>query len=161
MRTLFLFFVCIAALRLSAPAEPAPDFTLKDPGGAEVALSSFKGKIVVIDFWATWCQACREAFGNLNAIQKDLGGKGVAVIGVDLEKARPEKVTAFVKKAGIAYTVLLDPETSTAKLYNVKGVPSLVIIDRDRNMVKMFRGLNKSTEKEIKELLAKLVENNK
>jgi cytochrome c biogenesis protein CcmG/thiol:disulfide interchange protein DsbE len=156
MRTLSLFFACVTVLCLSASPEPAPDFTLKDLGGTAVALSSLTGKIVVIDFWATWCQACREAFGNLNAIQKDLGDKGVAVIGVNLEKARPEKVTAFVKKAGIAYTVLLDPETSTAKLYNVKGVPSLVIIDRDQNMVKMFRGLNKSTEKEIKDLLAKL-----
>jgi peroxiredoxin len=72
---------------------------------------------------------------------------------VNLENAIPEKVAAFVKKAGITYTVLPDQTTSTAKLYDIKGVPSLVVIDRDLNIVKTFRGLNSSTKKEIDELL--------
>jgi cytochrome c biogenesis protein CcmG, thiol:disulfide interchange protein DsbE len=156
MRKIFLVFIFITAMCLSASPEAAPQFALKDLGGTVVTLSSLKGKIIVIDFWAIWCQACKEAFGNLNAIQKDLGDKGVAVVGVNLEKANPQKVASFVKKAGITYTVLLDPEMSTAKLYGVKGVPSLVVIDRDQNLVKIFRGLNKSTEKEIKELLGRL-----
>jgi peroxiredoxin len=80
----------------------------------------------------------------------------VTVVGVDVEKAGPEKVKAFLKKAGIAYPVLLDPEMATGKLYGLKGIPTLVVIGRDMGIVKTFRGMNKSTEKEITELLKKL-----
>jgi peroxiredoxin len=156
MRFMSPLIAGILLCAFSVSPGPAPEFSLKDLGGRTVALSSLKGKIVVIDFWAMWCQACKEAFGNLNTIQKDLGDKGVVVVGVNLEKANPQKVAAFVKKAGIGYSVLLDPETSTAKLYNVKGVPSLVVIDKNQDLVKMFRGLNKSTEKEITGLLDSL-----
>jgi len=142
----------------TAYAEPAPDFSLKDLGGAPVSLSSFKGKIVVIDFWAMWCHACKDAFGELNAINKEFSEKGVVVVGINLEKANPEKVAAFVKKAQIAYTVLPDPQSSTAKLFGVKGVPTLVVVDQKQNIVKTFRGINGSTKKEIIALLEQLVQ---
>jgi peroxiredoxin len=131
----------------------APDFTLKDLQGKDVSLSSLKGNIIVIDFWAMWCAACKEAFGELNGIQSKYGEKKLVVLGVNLENANPEKVAAFVKKAGITYTVLPDKATSTAKLFEIKGVPSLVIVDRDLNIVKTFRGLNSTTKKEVEELL--------
>jgi cytochrome c biogenesis protein CcmG, thiol:disulfide interchange protein DsbE len=140
----------------SLVAQPAPDFTLKDVGGKEVSLASFKGKIIVVDFWAMWCQACKEAFGHLNTIQKEYGEKGVVVIGVNLEKANPQKVEGFIKKAGIGYTVVLDPEAAAAKLYNVKGVPTLAVIGKDMQIVKTFRGMNKSTVKDLNDLLQKL-----
>jgi thiol-disulfide isomerase/thioredoxin len=159
MRIVTAAVAFIIAVSFSAMPGPAPDFSLKDLSGQPVVLSSLKGKTVVIDFWAMWCQACKEAFPNLNTIQKELGDKGVVVVGVNLENANPQKVAAFVKKAGIGYAVLLDPQTSTAKLYNVKGVPSLAVIDKDQNLVKMFRGLNKSTEKEITGLLHSLAGN--
>jgi cytochrome c biogenesis protein CcmG, thiol:disulfide interchange protein DsbE len=110
----------------------------------------------VIDFWATWCAACKEAFGELNLIQKQKAAAGVVVVGVNLEKINPQKVAAFVKKAGIEYTVVLDPEMSTAKSFGVKGVPSLVVVDKTGAIAQMFRGLNKSTAKEISALLDKL-----
>jgi cytochrome c biogenesis protein CcmG/thiol:disulfide interchange protein DsbE len=156
MRIFTTCAVLILTLCLFASSQPAPDFSLATPAGDTVKLSSFKGKTVVVDFWAMWCQACREAFGSLNAIQKDMTEKNVAVIGINLENANPQKVAAFVKKAGIEYTVLLDPKTSTAKLYSIKGVPSLVIIDKEQKIVKMFRGMNKSTEKEILNLLKEI-----
>jgi peroxiredoxin len=158
MRTICMSAGFILTCVMMSLAQPkAPDFTLNDLAGKSVSLSSLEGKIVVVDFWAMWCTACKEAFGELNAISKELGEKNVMVVGINLEKAKPEKVAAFVKKAGIDYTVLLDPETSTAKLFTIKGVPSLVIIDKKQNIVKMFRGMNKSTEKEIKDLLTRLV----
>jgi cytochrome c biogenesis protein CcmG/thiol:disulfide interchange protein DsbE len=153
------FTVCAAfvlTLSLCASSQPAPDFSLATPAGDTITLSSFKGKTVVVDFWAMWCQACREAFANLNAIQKDMAEKNVAVIGVNLENANPQKVAVFVKKAGIEYPVLLDPKAITAKQFSVKGVPSLVIIDKEQKIVKMFRGMNKSTEKEILNLLKEI-----
>jgi cytochrome c biogenesis protein CcmG, thiol:disulfide interchange protein DsbE len=156
MRTIPAFLAIVFALSLCVSAQQAPNFKLVSVKGDTVALSSFKGKIVVVDFWAMWCQACKEAFGNLNTIQKDMAAGNVVVVGINLENANPQKVVAFAKKAGIEYTILLDPKTETAKLFSVKGVPSLVVIDKDQKIVKMFRGLNKSTEKEIHELLVSL-----
>jgi peroxiredoxin len=153
MTKLIMALCLTSALSFSAFSQTAKDFTLKDLQGKDVTLSSLKGNVIVIDFWAMWCAACKEAFGELNGIQSKYGDKKLVVLGVNLENAKPEKVAAFVKKAGITYTVLPDQTTSTAKLYDIKGVPSLVVIDRDLNIVKTFRGLNSSTKKEIDELL--------
>jgi cytochrome c biogenesis protein CcmG/thiol:disulfide interchange protein DsbE len=156
MKEIIAAVVIVCSLSLAAGTQQAPDFTLNDLSGAAVALSSLKDRVVVIDFWATWCTACKEGFAGLNRLQNNFGDKGVTVIGIDLEKAKPKKVDAFVKKAGIKYTVLLDPKTSTAKLFGIKGVPSLVIIDQEQKVVKVFRGLNKATEKEIDDLITTL-----
>jgi peroxiredoxin len=156
MRSFLVSSIVVFSACCVMAADPAADFTLKDLAGQDVSLSSYKGKIVVIDFWATWCAACKEAFGNLNKIQKEMANAGVVVIGIDLEKMNPQKVAAFVQKVGIEYTVVLDPAMATAKLYGVKGVPSLVVIDKEQNVVKMFRGMNASTEKEIAALLGRL-----
>ena len=144
------------ALSFASDTLQAPDFSLNDLSGAAVTLSSFKGRVVVVDFWATWCTACKEGFKGLNSLQDKFKDQGVAVIGIDLEKVNSKKVEAFVKKAGITYTVLLDPKTSTAKQFGIKGVPSLVIINQEQKIVKVFRGLNKSTKKEIDELVTSL-----
>ena len=158
MRKTICLAVFIFMTFFGVSAQPAPDFTLKDLNGDDISLSSLKGKIILIDFWAIWCKTCKEAFGRLNEIQKEFGEKGVVVVGVSYDKAKPQKVEAFAKKAGITYKVLLDPGTQTAKLYTIKGVPSLVVVGREMQIVKIFRGMNKSTEKEISELLKKLSE---
>ena len=139
-----------------AGAAPAPEFTLSDLSGTPVSLSSFKGKVVLIDFWAIWCHACKEAFPRLNSIRKEYNAKGVVVLGVNLDNAKPDKVASFVRKAGIDYTVLTDPKSSTARLFGIKGVPSLVVIGRDLELVKTWRGMSGATEKEIDETLRKL-----
>lgn len=141
---------------VTAMSAPAPQFSLTDLSGKAVSLASLKGNVVVIDFWATWCHACKDAFAHLNAIQKEYEGKNLVVLGVNLEKIKPEKIAAFAKKAGIEYTILPDAESSLAKLYGIKGVPSLTVIDKNQELVKTFRGLNSSTEKEISALLQKL-----
>jgi peroxiredoxin len=154
MRTaLVVFALCCF---IFAQEQKAPDFTLKNLSGESVSLPSLAGKTVVIDFWAMWCKSCKEAFQELNKIQLEFADKGVVVMGINLEKANPEKVKAFAQKAGIAYTILLDPDGTTAKLYNVKGVPSLAIVNARGNLVKTFRGLNKDTEKEIRQTLGNL-----
>lgn len=156
MRKLVMSAGLVCSCLFFAAAQQAPDFTLKDLSGTSVTLSSFKGKVVVIDFWATWCHACKEAFPELNAIKKEFGEKGVVVLGVNLENMNPEKVGSFVKKVGIEYTVLPDIKSSTAKQFEIKGVPSLAIIDQNQNIVKTFRGMNSDTKKEIQEILEKL-----
>jgi cytochrome c biogenesis protein CcmG, thiol:disulfide interchange protein DsbE len=150
--------VIAAGIFMSAFAENAsPAFSLKSVNDSTVTLASLKGKIVVIDFWAMWCAACREAFPGLIGLSKDYASKNVAVVGIDLEKAKPEKVAAFMKKAGITYTVLLDPSSSTAPAFGIRGVPSLAIVNTEGTVVKMFRGMTKETEKAIRQELDALV----
>lgn len=135
-----------------------PDFTLKNLSGTEVTLSGLAGSVVVIDFWAMWCKSCKEAFPELNKLNKDYAAKNVKVMGIDLENAKPEKIAAFAKNAGIEYEILLDPKGTTTKTFSITGVPSLAIIKPDGTIAKVFRGMNKQTEKDIRALLDSLTQ---
>jgi thiol-disulfide isomerase/thioredoxin len=143
-----LFFSAYAAT-----PEPAPGFELKKPDGAIIKLEQFKGSIVVIDFWAIWCAACKEAFPALNKIQSDRAADSVKVIGINLDNKDPAKVAVFVQKAKIAYIVVCDPQGTTTKSYQIKGVPSLVVVDKEGDIAGRFRGYTKSEEAKIRKLL--------
>jgi len=143
-----LFFSAFAA-----SPEQAPGFELKKPDGTVVKLEQFKGSVVVIDFWAIWCAACKEAFPALNKIQNERAGDSVRVIGINLDNKDPAKVAAFIEKAKIAYTVVCDPQGTTTKSYQIKGVPSLVVVDKNGTIAGRFRGYTKSEEKKIQKLL--------
>jgi cytochrome c biogenesis protein CcmG, thiol:disulfide interchange protein DsbE len=150
--------ITVTAFALFAQNPPAVGFTLNGLDGKQVSLSDFSGKVVVIDFWATWCQACKEAFPKLNDLLNDFGPQGVNVIGINIEHMKPERVQAFVENAGIDYKVLLDPKAETVKTFGIKGVPSLVVIAPDGTVQQIFRGINNQTEKEVRALLTKLTQ---
>jgi len=150
-----ILYIIAATLFIQAQ-DKAPDLKLQKLDNTTAALSDYKGKTVVIDFWATWCAACKEAFPELNKISADYADKNLVTIGINIEKIKPEKIAAFVKKASIKYTVLLDPSGESAKKFGVKGVPTLAVIKSDGTIARMFRGMNKKTEKDIRLLLDSL-----
>lgn len=131
------------------------DFSLPDTEDTVVTLSDYRGKIVVLDFWATWCASCYKAFPILNEIQDSLHNDGV-VLGINLEKINNKKLGRFVQRAKIRYTVLKDPNGETAKQFGVKGLPSIVVIDTTGSVVKLFRGVDKNTEKGLLQALDSL-----
>jgi len=143
---------------LCAQNPPTITFSLNGLDGKQVSLSDYAGKVVVIDFWATWCQACKEAFPKLNDLLHDFGPKGVEVLGINIEHMKPERVASFVANAEIDYTILLDPKAETIKTFGIKGVPSLVVISPDGKVRQIFRGINKETEKDVKDLLTNLTQ---
>jgi cytochrome c biogenesis protein CcmG, thiol:disulfide interchange protein DsbE len=147
-----------AAISLCAQPDSAIKFTLADLEGKQVSLSDYAGKVVVIDFWAPWCHACKEAFPKLNEIQKEFAPAGVVVIGINIENMKPEKIAAFVEKAKIGYKILLDPKAETAKIFGIKGLPTLAIITPEGKVQSIFRGIDKGTEKEVKNLLTMLTQ---
>ena len=153
-------FMGILWVVFSLYAQPGPDlkFTLNDLEGKPVSLSDYAGKVVVIDFWAPWCQACKEAFPKLNELQNEFGSLGVVVLGINIERMKPEKIASFVEKAKIGYKVLLDPKAETAKMFGIKGLPTLVIIAPDGTIQSIFRGIDKRTEKDIKNLLTTMTQ---
>jgi len=110
-------------------SEPAPDFELSDLEGRRVRLQDFRGRVVFLNFWATWCVPCREEFPAMVALSRDLGEQGLAVVAVNFQEDR-EPVAAFAREFGVPFPVLLDPAGEAARLYRVQALPTTVFVDR-------------------------------
>ncbi len=109
---------------------PAPEFTLPRLDGGELSLADLRGRVVVIDFWATWCPPCIFQIPILNEIHERYAGRGVEVLGISVDTAGADAVRGFAKEQGIAYPVLLGDE-SLARAYGAPGYPSLVVVAPD------------------------------
>mgnify|MGYP001197409219 CR=1 FL=1 len=133
----------------------APDFTLKGlRDGKEVTLASLKGKVVVLDFWATWCAPCVAGLPTVDKVTSEFKSKGVVFYAVDLQEGA-EKVQTFVDKKGWKFPVLMDPKGEIARAYRVSGIPHSVIIGADgkiRNVHIGFGGA-KALEAQLREEL--------
>ncbi len=129
----------------SLKGKQAPAFRLDALKGKPVALSDLKGKVVVVDFWATWCPPCRESLPHLDALSKDkeYAKKGLKVYAVNLRESA-EKVRAYVEKQNLSFNVLLDKDGSTAQSYLVRGIPTTVVIDREGNIAEVMIGFGGS-----------------
>jgi cytochrome c biogenesis protein CcmG/thiol:disulfide interchange protein DsbE len=134
-------------------AGPAPPFTLADLNGKPVSLSDFRGKVVVLDFWATWCPPCRAEIPDFIDLQKEYGSQGVQIVGIALDE--PEKVLAFARQNGMNYPVLLGSDEVSMKYGGIEGIPTTFIIDRDGKIVNRFEGFRPRQvfETEIKNVL--------
>jgi thiol-disulfide isomerase/thioredoxin len=112
--------------------KPAPDWTLKDPSGVEHRLADYRGKVLVVDFWATWCHWCKLGMPDLQRLQEKYKGKGVEVIGIAVwESGDPVK---YMKDNNLDYT-LLKGSDELPSLYGIQGIPRLVVIGRDGTIV--------------------------
>jgi len=116
--------------RVEAPAfGEAP---LVDTGGAEARLSDFRGQVVLVNFWATWCAPCREEMPSMERLYRRLGDRGLVVVAVSVDRGRAEKrVRQFAEKYGISFPVLLDANGEAADTYRVAALPTSYIIGRD------------------------------
>lgn len=136
----------------------APDFTLSDIGGGAVSLSSLRGRVVLVDFWATWCPPCRESIPELNALYGRYKDRGLVVLGVSVDRGLDlaSTVGAFARDNGLTYPVLLD-DKGVNKLYSVSSIPAMFLIDKEGKVAKRFvgysPGLGETISKEIEALL--------
>lgn len=145
---------------VAAAGAPAPDFVLGDLDGGRIRLADLLAKgPVVMAFWATWCRPCTLEVPHLTALQKDLGGRGLTVIGVSLDDATTVgDVRTFVRARDVGYTVLLDTEGRVASLYNPEhAMPYTLLIGRQGRVRQVHRGYVPGDEvglrKEVLELL--------
>jgi len=106
-----------------------PDFKLPTANG-EVTPAQFKGKVVYVDFWASWCKPCKKSFPWLNQLQKKYKDQGLVVLAINLDKEK-HLADAFLEKIPANFIVAFDAEGETAKSFNIKGMPSSYLIDRN------------------------------
>jgi thiol-disulfide isomerase/thioredoxin len=124
--------------------DAAPDFALKDLSGAEVSLASLKGKVVVLDFWATWCGPCKAAMPVIQKLHDEYASKGVAVLGVNTWEQNQKAVRDYIASKKYTYPCLLDGD-KLAEAYGVPGIPTLVVIGKDGKVALIEVGLSDAT----------------
>lgn len=136
----------------------APDFRLNTIDAQEITLSGLKGKVVLLDFWATWCGPCRESIPHFIELYKNYHGKNFELIGMNMDKkSEIEMVRKFVNSTGIPYPIIITSE-EVIKSYGVNAIPTSILIDKNGKIREKIVGFNKSiarhTTNRIEELLS-------
>jgi peroxiredoxin len=120
-------FKVIPILQPMKEVAPTPDFSLTNPEGKKVSLKDFRGKIVFLNFWATWCEPCREEMPAMEKLYQDYKNKNFVVLAINV-KDRKQEALAFVKELKLTYPVAFDPNAEVASLYGAWGLPTTYII---------------------------------
>lgn len=146
---------------VQAPLQPtnerktAPELNLRDSSGNVINLKSYRGKIVVLDFWATWCHGCKEEIPWFAEFQRKYGTRGVSVVGVSLDDEGWKVVKPFMQSAAISYTIILGNQ-ATAKEYEIVNMPDTFLIDRNGRIAAKYAGLvsRDDVEANLRKMLA-------
>ena len=134
------------------PAPVAPAFALPGIQG-EGSLESFRGKTVLVDFWASWCGPCRQSFPWMNDLQKRYGDKGLAIVAVNLDKDR-EFASQFLAEVPATFTVAFDPTGKTAESYKVKAMPTTFLVSPDGRVLVTHTGFDAKRAPEFEARIA-------
>ena len=134
----------------------APDFTLKSASGENLKLSEFRGEVVLINFWASWCGPCRQEMPLLDELHKRYNPMGFTVLGVNVEED-PTKAKRLLKDMGVSFPVLFDSHSEVSKRYDVIAMPSTVLVDRNGNMRYLHKGYKPGLEDVYLEQVRELV----
>jgi peroxiredoxin len=146
----------VAAARPSTLADNAPDFTLRSADGPNVRLLEQRGRVVMVNFWATWCGPCRQEMPHLNRLYGKYRDAGFVLLAVNIDEDQA-KAIALATRLGLRFPVLLDTDKKVSRLYDLSTMPSTVLIDRDGRMRYVHLGYRDgyedTYETQIRELL--------
>ncbi len=143
-----------AAFAATGPS--APDFTLPTlAGGSSLKLSDYKGKVVLVNFWATWCPPCREEIPDFIKVRNSLNAKGFEIIGIAMDEGGAKVVAPFAKEYGISYPLVLGNRDVTKSYGGIRGIPTSFLIDRDGRISQKWVGMisEETLEKAVKAVL--------
>ena len=137
---------------------PAPQFSLDARGGSKISLTQYKGQVVMLNFWASWCGPCRQEMPLLESIYKKYNKMGFTLIGVNVEPDSKD-AEGFLKQlqTPVSFPVIYDKDSTVSKAYDVQGMPSTVIIDRKGNIRVLHRGYKPGDENEYLNSIRTLV----
>jgi peroxiredoxin len=134
----------------------APDFTLKDMNGRNVSLSSLKGKVVLINFWATWCPPCKAEMPSMNKLYSELKDRGFEIVAVSTDNSL-SSVKDFLSRNRLDFPVLFDETKTAARQYHVFSMPTTFLIDRNGMIVEKFYGEEDWADPDVRKKIEKLL----
>jgi peroxiredoxin len=145
------FRAAMAQLEADDRKREHPEFALKDLSGKTWTFSELRGKVVLVNFWATWCPPCRKEMPDLETLYGRFGSKGLVVLGISDEEAA--KVEPFIRERKVSFPVLLDPGRKVNEMFVVDGIPKSFVYDRDGKLV--AQSIDMRTQKQFLEMLGK------
>ena len=151
---LFVFIACVflivflreerdSTLKTTEPIQPGlemPNFTFPDINGREVSLSDHRGKVVLVNVWATWCPPCRQEMPSMQSLYEKFKGENFEILAVSIDSEGREAVAPFMRKMNLTFPALLDPGETIRSLYGITGVPESFIIDKQGILVEKIIG---------------------
>ena len=125
--------------------------------GVDLDLSKYRGQVVIVDFWASWCKPCRQSIPWLNAMRARYGARGLVIVGVNVDAARGD-ADRFLRDVPVDFELVFDPAGDLARRYEVKGMPTSVVLDRNGNIAQRYLGFREAQtaahESELQSLLS-------
>ena len=160
MRSSLVLLALLLAAPIAAAVDagaPAPAFSGKPlAGGEPVTLEALRGKVVYLDFWASWCGPCRQSLPWMEQLRRDFAAAGLEVVAVNVDET-PADGIAFLKRHPVGYAVIGDAGGDIAELYDVRDMPSSYLIDRDGTVRLVHRGFNTRAAAKLRRQVAELV----
>lgn len=138
------------------PGKSAPAFTLTDLDGKPVSLADYKGKVVVVDFWATWCGPCNMEIPHLIELQKEFEPQGATILALSVDEDPPATVKQFVTEKGMNYPVVMADQDTQGK-YGVTGYPTAYVIDKTGVIRNVFQGYTEQTTTQMASAIRSLL----
>jgi peroxiredoxin len=146
-----------SAIAAAGDAGPAPPFTLGTLSGQKDALSQYKGQVVMLNFWATWCGPCQQEMPLLNQMYKQYAPAGFTLLGINVDTDEAA-VKALLARRPVSFPVLLDPKNRVSGEYHVQEMPSTIIIDRKGDIRYVHRGYQPGDENEYQDRIRQLTQ---
>jgi len=139
---------CAGAAHAVAPGETTPGFALPNAGGQPVALEGLRGRIVYVDFWASWCGPCKRSFPWMNEMAQKYAAKGLEIVAINVDKRR-EDAEKFLKAAPATFTIVYDPDGRTPAAWQVAAMPSSYLLDATGRVLLVESGFRDERKDEV------------
>lgn len=152
-----LFFSMLPSMVFATTdARPAENFTLKSAQGSNIRLSEYRGQVVLINFWASWCGPCRQEMPHLDELQKKYEALGFTVFGVNVEQDR-KMADQVLRDIPVTFPILFDEHNTVSELYDIDAMPTTVLVDRSGDIRFLHRGYKSGYEDEYERQIRSLI----
>jgi peroxiredoxin len=140
-----------------AARQDAPDFELENLRGGNSGLADYRGKVMLLNFWATWCMPCRDEMPGMETLWQKYKKKDFVVVAVSIDDGSKKRIETFTRLLDLSFPVLLDPESEVNDLYKVSNMPTSFLIDRDGKIISRIVGSDDWLSAEAVQLVEKLI----